>query len=246
MVNLHRNSVYSNVVRGMKTKVVEILIVMAILFAMAALFGCKDEAEGINWSKMDFVCAGYGTGDNPTGSRCERISSPNIKDNVGCFWYYCDEHYKQSDWIGYSKAERTVPIVCRDEAEPHEASEIEFQCSCGMQYKVMGYELCYSEQFIMVTDVSEPNNYIPPTLWPMTEDLAHESIEILVAIEEPNESEGPLDFIPTWPDYIELEKTLVLRYDYPEPNTPPHAISILPQYDTWVFNKGTKIYFKDD
>lgn len=52
--------------------------------------------------------------------------------------------------------------------------------------------------------------------------------------------------IPTWPDYIELEKTLILRYDYPEPNTTSHEVSILPTYEKWVINKGTKIYFKED
>ena len=49
-------------------------------------------------------------------------------------------------------------------------------------------------------------------------------------------------FIPTWPDYIELDKDLVLRYDFPEPNDPllihtPSAYKI--------FSKGTKIYFKE-
>ena len=76
---------------------------------------------------------------------------------------------------------------------------------------------------------------------------------------EPNESEATsdwifivdvnapkkfsLDFIPIWPDYVELEKDLVLRYDFPEPNNP--MIIHVPS-DEWLIKKGTKIYFKED
>lgn len=49
--------------------------------------------------------------------------------------------------------------------------------------------------------------------------------------------------IPTWPDYIELEKDLVLRYDFPEPNN-PLLIHIPSEF--WIIGKGTKIYFKED
>ncbi len=48
--------------------------------------------------------------------------------------------------------------------------------------------------------------------------------------------------IPTWPDYIELEKDLVLRYDFPEPNDP--MLIHFPS-DTRIISKGTKIYFKE-
>ena len=53
------------------------------------------------------------------------------------------------------------------------------------------------------------------------------------------------DFIPTWPDYIELEKDLILRFDYPEPNNPLMKLIHTPiAYK--IFSKGTKIYFKED
>lgn len=48
--------------------------------------------------------------------------------------------------------------------------------------------------------------------------------------------------IPTWPNYIELEKDLVLRYDFPEPNNP---LLIHFPNEFRIFSKGTKIYFKD-
>ena len=67
---------------------------------------------------------------------------------------------------------------------------------------------------------------------------------------EPNESEYILNIpdilenimkhIPTWPDYIELEKTLIIGHEeYTNPNgskTIFHGIEI---------GKGTKIYFKE-
>lgn len=52
-----------------------------------------------------------------------------------------------------------------------------------------------------------------------------------------------LRYIPTWPDYIELEKDLVLRYDFPEPNN-PLLIHIPTEYR--IISEGTKIYFKEN
>ena len=45
---------------------------------------------------------------------------------------------------------------------------------------------------------------------------------------EPNDPLG----IPTWPEYIELDKDLVIKFIDTE--------------DDFVFGKGTKIYFKDE
>lgn len=49
--------------------------------------------------------------------------------------------------------------------------------------------------------------------------------------------------IPTWPEYIELGKDLVLRYDFPEPNN-PLLIHIPSEFR--IISKGTKIFFKED
>lgn len=49
--------------------------------------------------------------------------------------------------------------------------------------------------------------------------------------------------IPTWPDYIELEKDLILRYDFPEPNNP---YLIYFPFNKRTISKGTKIYFEED
>lgn len=48
-----------------------------------------------------------------------------------------------------------------------------------------------------------------------------------------------MPYIPTWPDYIELEKDLVIISPDSTPDDPG-------ENDSWVitFNKGTKIYFK--
>lgn len=62
---------------------------------------------------------------------------------------------------------------------------------------------------------------------------------------EPNE---PMKYslpIPTWPDYIELEKDLILRFDYPEPNN--LLMKLIHEPTAYrIFSKGTKIYFKGD
>ena len=52
---------------------------------------------------------------------------------------------------------------------------------------------------------------------------------------EPNETNKPLDFIPTWPEYIELEKDVIASHLNEQGWT---VINLLP--------KGTKIYFKED
>lgn len=135
---------------------------------------------------------------------------------------------------------------CKDEAEANEPKNnygyIEWNCSCG---KHLG---C---------------TYIKPHYWfecatcgtikTNTECETTEEFYELVGFEErfvePNEptmtesevvpfpediSGGLLDFIPTWPDYIELEKDLYI--------TPPDAAK-----ENWYMyiEKGTKIYFKD-
>lgn len=51
-----------------------------------------------------------------------------------------------------------------------------------------------------------------------------------------------MQFIPTWPDYLELEKTLHLYWENPNPD-PNISWNI---DDEWIIGKGTKIYFKDD
>lgn len=63
-----------------------------------------------------------------------------------------------------------------------------------------------------------------------------------ITIYEPNESVKYSLPIPTWPDYIELDKDLILRHDYPEPNNP---LEVYTPNNKWIISKGTKIYFKD-
>lgn len=102
------------------TKRIEILIVVAILIGLAFVFGCKDEVEAsdCDWPKMNYVCSGYGQVDNPIGSRCKFVSPPNIKDNIGRSWFYCQEHYNQSEWIRKGRIERDVFLKISEPNEP--------------------------------------------------------------------------------------------------------------------------------
>ena len=78
-------------------------------------------------------------------------------------------------------------------------------------------------------------------IWGVLLSLANEDIEK----PEPNE---PMKYslpIPTWPDYIELEKDLILRFDFPEPNN--LLMKLIHEPTAYkIFSKGTKIYFKED
>lgn len=53
-------------------------------------------------------------------------------------------------------------------------------------------------------------------------------------------------YIPTWPDYIELDKDLVLRYDFPEPPEPNDPLVIHAPSEFIIISRGTKIYFKEN
>ena len=122
-----------------KTKTVEILIVIVVLLLVAALIGCKDEAEA---------------------------REPNT--------------------------------LC---SEPCDAIH------CRWKDGVMGGEL-------EIYDPHEPNK----------PEYANEPVP------------GTFFAIPTWPDYIELPKTLVIG----------RGTSMTTDGNTFKIAKGTKIYFKDE
>lgn len=92
-------------------------------------------------------------------------------------------------------------------------------------------------------------------------ELVHEqdfeivSIETSVVLFEPNEPEFRIltiserinQAIPTWPDYIELEKDLVFganNYVFPFASYDGYHVST-GATNTLVIPKGTKIYFKE-
>ncbi len=67
-------------------------------------------------------------------------------------------------------------------------------------------------------------------------DIVGVCLERIEKLEEPNE---PMKYslpIPTWPEYIELEKDLVIDITGRDEE---------PGIKKWWFGKGTKIYFKD-
>ena len=119
----------------------------------------------------------------------------------------------------------------------------------ALTLKLTGYET--------EAKVSEPNKSLEHFDW----EAAEEWIRSERNKTEPNEPEATsswcyitdlnepkkvsLDFIPTWPDYIELEKDLVLRFDFPEPNN--LLMKLIHEPTAYkIFSKGTKIYFKEN
>lgn len=94
--------------------------------------------------------------------------------------------------------------------EPNEPSELIISCSCDWTYEIQGKELAYRSVYTKVTNINEPNE-------PMKYSLP----------------------IPTWPDYIELEKELEIEL--------PYKIWYgRMAFENFIFPKGTKIYFKED
>ena len=105
-----------------------------------------------------------------------------------------------------------------------------------------------SNENIDANSYEESGNYEPEP-----NDLTMRESDVV-----PNEPEGyALDFmslIPTWPEYIELEKDLVIIYDYDTgfeeavgKNDNGFSVKTKPLMQTiqYHFPKGTKIYFKD-
>lgn len=132
----------------MKKKALEILIVVVVLLAIAVLVGCKDEAEAAGYCPLWVRCEG--AGKNSPEHECEVTKS--IMTRI-----FSDEAEMPPQTLYYLNEDGKL-IEYIPKPDPREASEIEFQCSCGMQYKVMGYDLCYSGRFSIVTNIPEPED----------------------------------------------------------------------------------------
>ena len=105
-----------------------------------------------------------------------------------------------------------------------------------------------------IIEPNEPNEPIPELINIVKEVLDHEGrlIDVIgVCIERIEKlEESHLQMIPTWPDYIELEKDMVIEnpdYKPPEYYKSTGKGLILHGDIIWrkVYPKGTKIYFKD-
>ncbi|KKN27241.1 hypothetical protein LCGC14_0866500 [marine sediment metagenome] len=94
-----------------------------------------------------------------------------------------------------------------------------------------------------IIEPNEPNEPIPELINIVKEVLDHEGrlIDVIgVCIERIEKlEESHLQMIPTWPDYIELEKDIY--FDIHDQNAPDGMWKKV----RWPLPKGTKIYFKD-
>ena len=127
----------------MKTKALEILIVVVVLFVIAALTGCKDEAEAIepriHWDSDVIYIDG--------------IALPRIhwdEDAEGITFADCNFVMPEpNDYVTSAKNEQSI---------------VEFVCPCGWKYTVMGYNLSYRKSFSIVMDFTEPNEPTKPKI----------------------------------------------------------------------------------
>lgn len=220
----------------MKSGTVAVIFVV-VVFGGLGLAIVLSPKEQVDWPTMNYVCSGYGSSDNPAGYRCERTSLPNIKDNIDRFYYFCPEHYRQSDWIKKAE-ERPVEQDC---GEPNEPKSIKYD----------DWNTFWQKRKAEVEDCSEPNEV-------QNLNCSHVSgyCTLCRKPEEPNEpvtwswtgttKEGQqyikvlLGMIPIAPDYIELPKDLVILTAYCEDSDDSKY------YNTIKIAKGTRIYFEEN
>jgi len=240
----------------MKTKALEILIVVTILFVLAFVVGCKDEAEAQSY---DF-------------SEEAKLSEPNdyivselivevqelqrmvgVLIDAGNTQNSClDKLYNVNTYTikRVSELEKTVrPVSNFVSIMLSKDIEVNSEKQCDMT--VEERLALVRKVFVMM---AEQEKEFDPNLFMSRYEIGSICIE---GIDEPNEpeviTEGytfyiwepdepqkvSLDFIPTWPDYIELEKDLM--FFTPDDND---VCTVGDGEEYIMMPKGTKIYFK--
>lgn len=153
---------------------------------------------------------------------------------------YITDNFGNTSPLGETKFIEPPP-----EPNEPEISELRIICNCGMIYDIRGKELSYKSRHTLLTDfvkAMNPNINVAYTAEELDEIYKDEPELGILAKRlwgygtppEPNEPQKvSLGFIPTWPDYIELDKDLWIVDET--------------EYGIMMrFCKGTKIYFKED
>ncbi len=197
--------------KTMKTKAIEILIaaaVVAVLFGVVFCFvGCKDKAEAEEW--------------------ITNLNDPNAIITI---------------WDEVNEPEYYHPLVDSRAYTCPKCYSGATGNLCPGHYEPDDTIYFDSESFEIV-----PNSIAPTsegTVWFESDEIPPPSIFYYdgekkieyIPKPEPNE---PMKYslpIPTWPEYIELEKDLVIDITGRDEE---------PGIKKWWFGKGTKIYFKD-
>ncbi len=190
-------------------RIIEIAIITTILFGLAFCFGCKDKAEA---------------------DTTKSVSVGLVIDPNSCIEFADDDANKALFTLGYT-------------VEPNEPKEGE--CTWSFEGSVYGNE---DEPEMIVhpyvaaggtIEIIEPNE--PEHVWKCSCGQGwDEMLEIFCGC---GKTYKTLDIImkciPTWPDYIELEKELIVIW-------PKEILEDGYDYQPKItMSKGAKIYFKD-
>lgn len=226
--------------------------ISAILLVLAFCFGCKDKTTYYDPDSDTFEIVDepieqthlWGWGKIPKQNLCPHCGAISFKrfcteckkerGNLPFISVYCPK----CDPCGkYPSLTENITEICADcgsdrtwkyiykdwqtKPEPNEPTYLSI------------YNRALSAEEIAEIDrkLSEPKEPKPKPLNPIL-NKNHPLSEGLTGFEL---------FIPTWPDYIELEKELCIDM--------PYGVRVGIGYsrtETWRFPKGTKIYFRDD
>lgn len=289
----------------MSTRKYEILIVVVVLFLLAALVGCKDEVEASDY-KTKFIngiaCKEFGSGWQPIASFCPKCgefspwsnncSQCGTENFKGDYRYVCPNDHKTYSSDPYCRncgGKTTLKNIDPEPDEPAEGSILiendkgdfvwfnpepneplieidpnsELVTSLNLLYDPNFYEpkdtsgLVIDDSWTYTnTNLFDPNatvaissyycSYCDKDLGRLAEYATYH----ICGEKEIPLFERFLQSIPTWPDYIELEKRLVITYQFPESysceyNKVTDKYEIVKAHKTNTWPKGTKIYFKD-
>jgi len=130
--------------------------------------------------------------------------------------------------------------------ETASSGTIEFVMYCDLCDEVyenegLHYPVCNASKAI---EISEPNE----SEWYQVQATIHKDVPpgVYAIWSSPGTELKPFDItslIPTWPDYIELEKDLVITRQIPNSYS-WEGDEVVKAHNTTIYRKGTRIYFK--
>ena len=230
--NSERQKAYEHIV-GM------FIVTWFLIAFLLALFlaGCKDKVEAKTWSHTDEElpkAVWYFDGKTtikylPESDYSIEISDFNAPDD---FDIVIEKPEPNELWEVEWTAENWVKTVKLEPNEPIATKIIEGQLFYDKREGIEPEKRMWifdGDRFNRLDDITTPEPNEP---------------EGLIYIWEPNEPQKvSLDFIPTWPDFIKLEKDLMIIW----PNEPFDIDEVQYNYQPQIYiSKGTKIYFKDE
>lgn len=210
-------------------KYFEIVIIVIILFFLAFCFGCKEKADEMAfWDETDENGVSMAERMRRSNEAARKQAAEERKQK--------EEDAVNKEALIRAKSAKMLHDMLKELPEPNEYAAWKNRIDqTGYGTPSINY-ICPD-----CNDPVDTNKHLTKHLCSKRE-LPEPNELSYISIWEPNEiTVVSLDFIPTWPDYIELEKDLVIIW----PKT--RADGLEWDYQPRIeMSKGTKIYFKDE